>query len=61
MQEMQILSLDQKDPCRRQWQSTTVFLPVKSLGQRSLAGCSAWGHIQLNMGEWLNDNNNVIN
>ena len=31
-------------PWRRKWQSTLVFLPGKSHGQRSLAGCSPWGH-----------------
>ena len=29
---------------RRKWQSTPVFLPGKSHGQRSLAGYSPWGH-----------------
>ena len=29
---------------RRQWQPTPVLLPGKSLGQRSLVGCSPWGH-----------------
>jgi len=29
---------------RRAWQSIPVFLPGKSHGQRSLAGCSPWGH-----------------
>ena len=35
-----------KIPChwRRRWQATPVFLPGKSHGQRSLAGCSPWGH-----------------
>ena len=28
---------------RRQWQPTSVFLPGKSHGQRSLAGYSPWG------------------
>ena len=28
---------------RRQWQPTQVFLPGKSLGRRSLTGCSPWG------------------
>ena len=28
---------------RRAWQPTPVFLPGKSHGQRSLAGCSPWG------------------
>ena len=29
---------------RRQWHPTRVLLPGKSYGQRSLVGCSAWGH-----------------
>ena len=29
---------------RRQWHPTPVLLPVKSHGQRSLVGCSPWGH-----------------
>ena len=32
-----------KIPWRRKWQPSPVFLPEKSHGQRSLAGCSAWG------------------
>ena len=31
-------------PGRREWQSTPVFLPGESHGQRSLAGYSLWGH-----------------
>ena len=31
-------------PWRRKWQHTPVFLPGKSHGQRSLAGCSPWSH-----------------
>ena len=31
-------------PWRRKWQPTPVFLPGESYGQRSLAGCSPWGH-----------------
>ena len=33
-----------KIPWRREWQPTPVFLPGESHGQRSLAGCSPWGH-----------------
>jgi len=29
---------------RRRWHHTPVLLPGKSHGQRSLAGCSPWGH-----------------
>ena len=32
-----------KIPWRRTWQSTLVFLPGESHGQRSLAGYSLWG------------------
>ena len=32
-----------KIPWRRKWHPTPVFLPRKSHGQRSLAGCSPWG------------------
>ena len=28
----------------RQWHLTPVLLPGKSHGQRSLVGCSPWGH-----------------
>ena len=40
-----------KIPWRRKWQSTPVFLPGKSCGQRSLAGYSPWGHKELDMTE----------
>ena len=33
-----------KIPWRRAWQPTLVFLPGEPHGQRSLAGCSPWGH-----------------
>ena len=29
---------------RRKWQPTPAFLPGESHGQRSLVGCSPWGH-----------------
>ena len=40
-----------KIPWRRTWQSTPVFLPGESHGQRSLAGYSPWGHKQLDTTE----------
>ena len=43
-QETQVQSLGQEDPWRRAWQSTPVFLPGESHGQRSLVGYSPWGH-----------------
>ena len=36
-----------KMPWRRKWQPTPVFLPGGSHGQRSLVGCSPWGHKKL--------------
>ena len=42
-----------KIPWRRRWQSTPVFLPEKSHGQRSLAGYSPWGHKESDTTEWL--------
>ena len=33
-----------KIPWRKTWQPTPVFLPGKSLGQKSLVGCSSWDH-----------------
>ena len=33
-----------KIPRRRKWQPAPVFLPEKSHEQRSLEGCSPWGH-----------------
>ena len=33
-----------KIPWRREWQSTPLFLPRESHGQRSQAGYSSWGH-----------------
>ena len=38
---------------RRQWHPTPVLWPGKSHGQRSLEGCSPWGHWGSDMTEWL--------
>ena len=35
------------------WQPTLLFLPGEFHGQRSLVGCSPWGHKELDMTEWL--------
>ena len=40
-----------KIPWRREWQPTPVFLTGESLGQRTLAGCSSWGHRELDRPE----------
>ena len=36
---------------RRKWQSTPVFLPGESHGQRSLVGYSPWGHAEFDTTE----------
>ena len=43
---MWVQSMGWEDPWRRAWQSTPVFLPGESHGQRSLAGYSPQGHSQ---------------
>ena len=40
-----------KIPRRRAWQSTSVFLPGETHGQRSLAGYSPWGCKESDMTE----------
>ena len=45
-----------KIPWRKKWQPTPIFLPGKSHGQRSLAGCSPWGRKRV--GHKLKTNNN---
>ncbi|RCU29071.1 hypothetical protein DVA69_17305 [Acinetobacter baumannii] len=49
MQETQVRFLGQEDLWRGEWQPTLVFLPGKFHGQRSLAGCSPWGHKESDM------------
>ena len=53
MQETWFQSLSREDTWRREWQSTPVFLPGESHGQRSLVGYSPWGYIELDMTEQL--------
>ena len=36
-------------PWRRKWLPTPVFLPGEFQGQRSLVGCSPWGHKEFDM------------
>ena len=38
---------------RREWLSTPIFLPGEFHGQKSLAGCSSWGHKELDTTERL--------
>ena len=40
-----------KIPARGERQPILVFVPGKSRGQRSLVGCSPWGHKELDMTE----------
>ena len=44
MQETQVCSLGQEDHLEKKMATTPVFLTRKSHGQRSLGGCSPWGH-----------------
>jgi len=49
IQETWIRSLGQEDSLEKKWLSTPVFLSGESLGQRSLAGYSPWGHKEQDM------------
>ena len=60
MQETWIQSLDWKDPWRRKWQPTPVFLPGEFHGQRSLAGYSPWGRKESDTTEQLTLSENII-
>ena len=42
-----------KDPLRKEWLPTLVFLPGEFYGQRSLVGYSPWGHEESDMTEQL--------
>ena len=42
-----------KIPWRKKWQLTPVSLPGESHGQRSLSGCSPWGHKESDTAEKL--------
>ena len=55
MQETQEVpqSLGWQDPLEEEMQPAPVFLPEKFHGQRSLVGCSPWGHKESNMTEQL--------
>ena len=51
MQETWVQSLGREDPLEEAWQSTLVFLPGESRGQRSLVGYSPWGCIESDTSE----------
>ena len=42
-------------PWRSEWLPTPVFLPGEFHGQKSLVGCSLWGHKGSDKTEWLNN------
>ena len=49
VRETQVRSLGREDPLEEEMATTPVFLPGKSHGWRSLAGCSPQGHKESNM------------
>ena len=49
----QMLKENKKAKSRESCHPTPVLLPGKSHGQRSLVGCSPWGHEESDMTEWL--------
>ena len=51
MQETQVGSLGQEDPLEKEMATTTIFLPGKSHGQRSLVSYSPWGRKELDTTE----------
>jgi len=51
MQETRFDPWVRKIPGRRAWQSTLVFLPGESLGQKCLAGYNPWGRKESDMTE----------
>ena len=50
-QEIQVRSLGQEDPWRREWLPTSVFLPREFHGQGSLESYRPWRHRELNTTE----------
>ena len=50
-QEVQVPSLSQEDPLEKGRQSTPVFLPGKSRGQKNLVGYSPQDHKELDTTE----------
>ena len=49
-----------KIPWRREWQLTPVFLPGKTHAQRSLTGCSPWGHKESDTTEYSHIHTGLI-
>ena len=48
---MCVQSLDWEDPLEEGMATLSIFLPGESHGQKSIAGCSAEGHKELDMTE----------
>ena len=48
---MQVLSLGQEDPLEKEMATHSSILPGESHGQRSLVGCSPWGHTESDTAE----------
>ena len=46
--ETWVQSLGWEDPLEEEMAICSIFFPVKSQGQRSLVGCSLWGHKETN-------------
>ena len=51
MHEVQVQFLGQGNAIEKEMAPILVFLPRKSHGQRTLVGCSPWGHRELDMTE----------
>ena len=51
MSETRVWSLGWEDPLEKKWQPTSIFLPGKLPGQRSLVGYNPRGHTQSKMTE----------
>ena len=53
MRETRVHSVGRHDSLEKGMVPTPAFLPEKSHGRRSLAGCSSWSHKELNTTERL--------
>ena len=60
MRETWVQSLGQEDPLEKEWQSTSVFLPGESHGQKSQVGYSPRGHKEPDTTERLHFTSIVI-
>ena len=59
--EIQVQSLGGEDPLEESMATTSVFLPGRLHEQRSLAGCSPWGHKESDMTEMTKQQQHIIN